>query len=685
MKKLLIVASVLAFLALGSAASADPQTDEANRQRQMDSMRAEAARNDQINADRSLAQQQATADAARSSASGATSSSLSSSGSSGGSSGLGASGGYTNNRPQSVVDSYTIVIRTQETPQQMLARLEQEAAGGDVGAQYNLGRIYYTGFNDAPRDDVRARGYFQQAASAGHAPSQASYGYFLTEGIGGPANPGEGQRWLRQAADAGNSFGQAQYGLSLAVEDQEQAARYLIPAAAAGEVQAQAMLGTFYAMGAGVERDDAKAVDYLKAASDQGEMGSTGLLAGMYLTDRGGTHAEGVRLLRQAAEAGDRTSMANYGFLLVQGNEVAKDEAGGAAFIRRAAYAGDNGARVSLGHIYNEGLGVPQSDADAIYWWNLAAEAGDEDGLAVMQQVRTGGDELGRPPTQGTGPVANDGVSPAPNPQSRQSSSPNAPGEPSGRTMDSSPAPTAESSGGFITVGQTIRGDLSRSDSRLGDNSFFDCYAVQTVQGAAYRAVLRSVDFDTYLSVGTGDCAGTPTLSDDDGAEGTDSAVNFTGDGQTWFVRANSLAADTSGTYTVELGEGTGSTSLALGQPITGDLTSSDAKLSDDSYYDCYEVQTSPGSGYRVLMRSADFDAYLSVGSGQCSGAAVQSDDDGGGGTDAAVAFTGDGQTWFVRANSLNKETVGSYSVELTEGTQSATNHAKARTRPGPR
>ena len=47
MKSLLLAARSLAALALAQTATADPQTDEANRQRQMASLQAEAARNDQ--------------------------------------------------------------------------------------------------------------------------------------------------------------------------------------------------------------------------------------------------------------------------------------------------------------------------------------------------------------------------------------------------------------------------------------------------------------------------------------------------------------------------------------------------------------------------------------------------------------------------------------------------------------
>ncbi|MES2860836.1 MAG: hypothetical protein V4701_05155 [Pseudomonadota bacterium] len=657
MKSILLAACSLAVLAIAHTASADPQTDEANRQRQMASMQAEASRNDQINADRSLRQQQATADAARSAGNNGSSSSSSSGGSSGGSSGLGASGGYTDNGPQSVVDSYTIIIRTQETPQQMLARLDQEAAAGDTGAQYNLGRIYYTGFNDAPRDDVRARGYFRQAAEAGHPASQANYGYFLTEGIGGARDPAEGARWLRTAADAGNSFGQAQYGMTLVTSDAAQASRYLIPAAAAGEVAAQGMLGTLYAMGEGVTRDDAAAVRYLKAASDQGEIGSTGLLAGMYLGHRGGTEAEGYALLRRAAEGGDKESQRNYGLLLVQGNGYPKNEAAGAAMVRRAAVAGDNAARTLLGHLYNEGLGVPQEDADAIYWWSLAAQGGDEEAVDLMSEVRAGGDDLTRAPTQGTALVASGGAG--------------------GRVRDARPAETAaapqpaspgNAATAPATVGAVIRGELTRADTKLPDDSFYDCHVVQTTAGTAYRAVMRSDAFDTYLSIGSGDCAGAAALSDDDGAGGTNAAIDFTGDGRPWFVRANSLAANTTGSYSLEISETAASALLVIGQPAQGQLTRADPALSDGSFYDCHSVQTTAGTAYRLAMRSSDFDTYLSAGTGQCTGTARVNDDDGGGGTDSLLSFTGDGQVWFVRANSLGAAATGAYTLELSMG-----------------
>lgn len=409
MKTRLMLAASLAALIGAGAAMADPQTDEANRQRQMASMRQEAARADQASANRSLAQQQNTANASRQ---GANSGAPVGAGraSSGGGAWTGAAPS-TSSGPHSVVDSYTFTIRVQETTPQMLARLASSADNGDAGAAFNLARIYYTGFEGAPRDDRKARQYFGQAARAGHAQSQANYGFFLREAIGGPADLTEGQRWLKTSAEAGNSFGQAQYGFSLWSADPDAAVAQLIPAADAGEMAAQALLGTVYVMGYPVAQDDARAVHYLKAAADQGEPGSQGLLGGLYLMGRGGgSEAEGYRLLKQGAEGNDTESMRNYGLMLVQGKGYPKDAAAGAAIVRRAAVRGDAKSQKLLGDLYNEGLGVPEQVEDTIYWWSRAAEAGDADAIQAMNDVRAEHHEIGRPPIDGVDEVARPGA-----------------------------------------------------------------------------------------------------------------------------------------------------------------------------------------------------------------------------------------------------------------------------------
>ena len=70
------------------------------------------------------------------------------------------------------------------------------------------------------------------------------------------------------------------------------------------------MLGGFYAKGVGVEKDEAEAVKWFRAAAEQGFMKGKALLGLAYFEGTGveKDEAEGVKWLRAAAEQGDETA-----------------------------------------------------------------------------------------------------------------------------------------------------------------------------------------------------------------------------------------------------------------------------------------------------------------------------------------------------------------------------------------
>ena len=228
-----------------------------------------------------------------------------------------------------------------------------------------------------------------------------------------------------------------------------------------------------------------------------------------------------------------------------------------------------------------------------------------------------------------------------------------------------------------LTPGGVLRGELSTSDARLDDGSFYDCHAIQTRAGQRYRVEMRSGAFDAYMALGSGaKCVWSDSDSDDDGAGGTDSRIDFTGDGRVWSVRANSLSAGETGAYAltlVELGaepplrEGV---PIAFGQSVRGELAAGDLMVEDDSFYDCFAFPGRTGQRAAVEMRSSDFDTYLAVLPGAyCAGEALATDDDSAGGTDSLVDVTlpRDG-IYSIRANSLGAWETGSYRLSLAGG-----------------
>ncbi|MEM6328595.1 MAG: DUF4344 domain-containing metallopeptidase, partial [Bacteroidota bacterium] len=161
---------------------------------------------------------------------------------------------------------------------------------------------------------------------------------------------------------------------------------------------------------------------------------------------------------------------------------------------------------------------------------------------------------------------------------------------------------------------------------------------------------------------------------DDDGGEGTDSRIRVTLDRSgTYIIGANTYAASALGRYTLSIARpddsapdaASGLTSLRIGQPVSGTLAAGDATLPDDSFVDLYVYRGTPGERVTVTLRSAAFNAYLSVLA--VSGddfESVGGDDDGAGGTDSQLSFTVEGSgVYAIRANSLSAGETGAYSL----------------------
>lgn len=109
------------------------------------------------------------------------------------------------------------------------------------------------------------------------------------------------------------------------------------------------------------------------------------------------------------------------------------------------------------------------------------------------------------------------------------------------------PRPTA------IRAGQTVSGRLAQGDALAGDESYYDAWVYEGRAGERLRITLRSTDFDAFLSVGQGLGESFDDLqTDDDGAGGTDAQVEITlPRAGTYVIRANTLAADETGAYTL--------------------------------------------------------------------------------------------------------------------------------------
>ncbi|MEO6066944.1 MAG: PPC domain-containing protein [Gemmatimonadales bacterium] len=235
--------------------------------------------------------------------------------------------------------------------------------------------------------------------------------------------------------------------------------------------------------------------------------------------------------------------------------------------------------------------------------------------------------------------------------------------------------PAALSAQNILTSGRIASGAIGSNDAANGEGQRYDDWRMTLKARHRYRVTMRSRSFDSFLAVGRGQGGSfTMTVSDDDGAGGSDATLVFTppADGD-FTVRARPLGSSESGDYSLALtDEGEvqplRAQLIQSGQAVSGALDSKDATTDEGKAVDYYRFSAKSGRHYVVTMLAQSFDAYLEVGSGANGVFAKQrSDDDGGGGTNARLDWVAreGGEIWIL-ARGLSSDT-GRYTLLLED------------------
>jgi uncharacterized protein len=121
------------------------------------------------------------------------------------------------------------------------------------------------------------------------------------------------------------------------------------PLAAAGDSDAQFNLGQAYRLGRGVPLDLGAAQMWFQRAANSGHLDAETTL-GLLLFENG-SHTEGLKWLRRAADQGEPRALLVYGTALYNGDGVPQDKELGYAFISRAAGQGLAAAKDTLAQL----------------------------------------------------------------------------------------------------------------------------------------------------------------------------------------------------------------------------------------------------------------------------------------------------------------------------------------------
>ncbi len=228
-----------------------------------------------------------------------------------------------------------------------------------------------------------------------------------------------------------------------------------------------------------------------------------------------------------------------------------------------------------------------------------------------------------------------------------------------------------------IAVGETRTGELAREAQRGDDGVRRDPWRLRLAEGQRVAIILRSDDFDTFLTVGRDEGGAlADVVEDDDGlGEGLNSRLTLTADrAGDWVIHARGLSSDALGVYRLSVEEIAPDPEPASLSPasgvVQGEIGDTAATGDMGRRFVAYRIAGVEGRRMRAIMRSGDFDTYLELGEDGESFMPIASDDDGlGEGTDSRLDFTfpstGD---YILRASPLSSAgSAGLFSLELLD------------------
>jgi TPR repeat protein len=172
---------------------------------------------------------------------------------------------------------------------------------------------------------------------------------------------------------------QALDGDSLRALLAERPAQAIVAGAAAGVLEAQALLGQILLDGQGIAQDRPLARQWFAIAAARGHLMARNMLGRCHEHGWGGPvdAALAADEYRQAATAGLDWAMYNYANLLGTGRGVAQDHAAAVGWYRRAARLGHAKSMNLLGRYLEQGLACAMDSRQAHQWYERSARAGD--------------------------------------------------------------------------------------------------------------------------------------------------------------------------------------------------------------------------------------------------------------------------------------------------------------------
>lgn len=239
-------------------------------------------------------------------------------------------------------------------------------------------------------------------AEAGESYYQTLYAYALDYGVAVPKDVKASFQWYKKAMEQKEPLAISEVALSYAVgtgvpKDEAKAVELMASAlesiekiAEAGDVQAQCRLGYIYLKAqAGVQEDKKKGYKWIRIAANKGQPVCINYLGWMYEKGKGveKSRVKAFTNYRKSATRGYMVGATNTGISYKNGYGVKKDYKKAKKYFLEASKLNDSRANYFLGGMHEKGLGFKKSDDEAIKWYQAAAIGGHEKGQKALGRL----------------------------------------------------------------------------------------------------------------------------------------------------------------------------------------------------------------------------------------------------------------------------------------------------------
>jgi TPR repeat protein len=258
---------------------------------------------------------------------------------------------------------------------------------------FRIANAYISG-TGVPRDDQKAREWYEKAAAQGHARAQYKLGVIFERGYGVRRDVLLAREWYEKAAAQGHRVAQYKLGMRHfdgegGIPDYTLASEWFQKAAAQGHTAAKFMLGRLCALGCGLQQDDTQARRWFQKAAEEQHVLAQYYLALFYYFGRGGVrdHDQARKWFGKAAVQSHMLAQYYLGTMYYHALGGPRHYREARSMFLKAAAHGHAAAQYYLGVMTERGRGMPKHPANALEWYRKAAEQGHEEAKKAIARL----------------------------------------------------------------------------------------------------------------------------------------------------------------------------------------------------------------------------------------------------------------------------------------------------------